>query len=131
MTSYLMTFAVYTSAMIGFIFLALFAYKKFSPSSSRMSTSQFLEVEDCVSLGVRKQLYVVRAGNEKFLIASDAERTVFLSKLESSQQPVEQTYREITSYDYDIQNLYSSDREYSRKDAREVLRNIVSSGERR
>ena len=82
MTSYLLTFAVYTSAMIGVIFLALFAYKKFSPSASRVSQSQFLEVEDCVSLGARKQLYVVRAGDEKFLIASDAERTTFLSKLD-------------------------------------------------
>ena len=81
MTSYLVTFAVYTTAMIGVIFLALYAYKKFSPSNSRVSQSQFLEVEDCVSFGVRKQLYVVRAGQEKFLIASDAERTTFLAKL--------------------------------------------------
>lgn len=66
MTSYLLTFTVYTTAMVGVIFLALFAYKKFSVQNNSVSDSNFLEIVDCVSLGVRKQLYVVRAGEEKF-----------------------------------------------------------------
>ncbi len=126
-----MTFLVYTSAMIGMIFLALFVYKKCAPNSSRVSASQFLEVEDCVSLGVRKQLYVVRAGKEKFLIASDAERTTFLSKLNEEKVSVSEARREISTFDYDIQNLYGNEKEYIRKDATQILRNIVSSGERR
>lgn len=132
MTSYLLTFAVYTTAMIGVIFLALAAYKKFSPSGSRVSQSQFLEIVESVSLGVRKQLYVVRAGQEKFLIASDAERTTFLSKLNT--QKNEEVYSEKNvRVEDELNNLYGLPREkYSAgRDSNEILRNIISSGERR
>lgn len=136
MTSYLLTFTVYTTAMVGAIFLALFVYKKFSPTNSKISASKFLEVEDCVSIGVRKQLYIVRAGNEKFLIASDAERTTFLSKLAANEESLKQkeslslvnnTRRNI---EFDIANIYSNE-EAVKKDATAILRNIVSSGERK
>lgn len=128
MTSYLLTFTVYTTAMIGAIFLALFVYKKFSVTQSRISTSKFLEIEDCINLGVRKQLYVVRAGSEKFLLASDAERTTFLSKLNAEEErPVVNNARNI---EFDMANLYS-DEEVVKKDATAILRNIISSGDRR
>lgn len=133
MTSYLVTFAVYTTAMIGVIFLALYAYKKFSPSNSRVSQSQFLEVEDCVSFGVRKQLYVVRAGQEKFLIASDAERTTFLAKL-NEQKNVEVEQKKYSQVEANLDDLYGfSQREkfMAGRDSNEILRNIVSSGDRR
>ena len=42
-----------------------------------------MNIEDCISLAPRKTLYVIKAGKERFLIAADAERTTFLSKLES------------------------------------------------
>ncbi len=134
MTSYLLNFTVYTAAMIGAIFLALFVYKKFSVTNSRVSASKFLEIEDSVSLGVRKQLYVVRAGEEKFLIASDAERTTFLSKLGANEpvQVIERTPLNTNSrsIEFDVDNLYSRE-EAVRKDATAILRNIVSSGDRR
>ena len=133
MTSYLVTFAVYTTAMIGVIFLALYAYKKFSPNNSRVSQSQFLEVEDCVSFGVRKQLYVVRAGQEKFLIASDAERTTFLAKL-NEQKSVEIEQKKYSQVETNLDDLYGfSQRErfMAGRDSNEILRNIVSSGDRR
>lgn len=133
MTSYLVTFAVYTTAMIGVIFLALYAYKKFSPSNSRVSQSQFLEVEDCVSFGVRKQLYVVRAGQEKFLIASDSERTTFLAKL-NEQKITEQEVKRYSQVETNLDDLYgvsSRERFIAGRDSSEVLRNIVSSGDRR
>lgn len=133
MTSYLVTFAVYTTAMIGVIFLALYAYKKFSPNNSRISQSQFLEVEDCVSFGVRKQLYVVRAGQEKFLIASDSERTTFLAKL-NEQKITEQEVKRYSQVETNLDDLYgvsSRERFIAGRDSNEVLRNIVSSGDRR
>ncbi len=130
MTSYLLTFTVYTTAMVGVIFLALFAYKKFSVQNNRVSNSNFLEVEDCVSLGVRKQLYVVRAGEEKFLIASDAERTTFLSKLNAG-AAVQPQRKEVPNYEA-IGHFYpEEERENVRKDATAILRNIISTGERR
>lgn len=128
MTSYLLTFTVYTTAMVGVIFLALFAYKKFSVQNNSVSDSNFLEIVDCVSLGVRKQLYVVRAGEEKFLIASDAERTTFLSKLNTAVQPPR---KEIPNYEAIGRFYPEEERENVRKDATAVLRNIISTGERR
>lgn len=85
MSTYLVNFIVYTTAMIGIIFLAVLVYKKFSCNS--VSKSQFLNVEDCISLAPRKDLYVVRAGNERFLVASDAERTSLISKLDGNETP--------------------------------------------
>lgn len=82
MSTYLLNFIVYTTAMIGIIFLAVFVYKKCSFSGNK--TSKFLNVEDCINLAPRKNLYVVRAGNERFLIASDIERTSLIAKLEEN-----------------------------------------------
>ncbi len=79
MSIYLINFIVYTAAMVGIIFLAVFVYKKCSIGA--ISKSKFLNVEDCISIAPRKELYVVRAGNEKFLLASDVGRTTLISKL--------------------------------------------------
>ena len=84
MGSYIMNFAVYTMAMCGLIFFALFVYKKFAAGSFTSKNSQFLNVEDTLSIGPRKILYVIRAGREKFLVASDADKTTLISKLETS-----------------------------------------------
>jgi len=116
-------------AMIGLIFFALFVYKKFSVGNPQ-TKSDFLAVEDVISLNMRKQLYVIRAGEEKFLIASDAERTTFLSKLENKNRPLKPEVPPVDR-DFDIQNLYALNREVSSKSAGEVLRNIVNSGDRR
>lgn len=86
MSTYLVNFIVYTAAMIGIIFLAVLVYKKCSCNA--VSKSQFLNVEDCISLAPRKNLYVVRAGRERFLLASDAERTSLISKLGEGETPV-------------------------------------------
>lgn len=82
MSGYLINFIVYTTAMVGIIFLAVFVYKKCSFTGT--SRSKFLNVEDCISLAPRKTLYVVRAGNERFLVASDIDRTALISKLDEN-----------------------------------------------
>ena len=79
---YMVNFIVYTIAMIGIIFLAVFVYKKFSFTTG--SKSKFLNVEDCISVGPRKEIFVVRAGNERFLVASDVGRTSLISKLDGN-----------------------------------------------
>ena len=86
MSGYLVNFMIYTLAMVGIIFLALFIYKKTAVMPGGKSRSKFLGVEDVMSLTPRKSLYVVRAGNERFLIASDMERTTLISKLENNTQ---------------------------------------------
>lgn len=84
MSGYLISFIVYTTAMVGVIFLALFVYKKVAAGYGSSSNSKFLNVEDCISLAPRKNLYVIRAGKERFLVASDAERTSLISKLDEN-----------------------------------------------
>ncbi len=81
MGGYIANFTVYTMAMIGLIFFALFVYKKFTNGINANRKSDFLEIEETIGIAPRKNLYVVRAGNEKFLVASDAERTTLISKL--------------------------------------------------
>lgn len=82
MGGYLVNFAVYTMAMIGLIFFALMLYKKFAIGGDCSKKSGFLGVEDSISIAPRKNLYVVRAGNERFLIAGDIDKTTLISKLE-------------------------------------------------
>ena len=82
MGGYLVNFAVYTMAMIGLIFFALMLYKKFAIGGDCSKKSGFLGVEESISIAPRKNLYVVRAGNERFLIAGDVDKTTLISKLE-------------------------------------------------
>ena len=78
---YLSHFIVYFLAMIGITVLALFVYKKFNLCSFASRKTGALRVEDTLNLSPRKTLYIVREGNERFLIAADLERTTLISKL--------------------------------------------------
>ena len=69
MGGYLVNFTVYTMAMLGLISFAVFVFKKFTDGTMRSNKSKFLDVEETMSLSPRKTLHVIRAGNEKFLIA--------------------------------------------------------------
>lgn len=81
MGGYVANFMVYTMAMIGLICFAVFVYKKFTDGTMRTGENKFLSIEGSMSLSPRKTLHIVRAGNEKFLIASDVDRTTLISKL--------------------------------------------------
>ena len=81
---YLSNFIVYLLAMIGLIILALYVYKKFNVSGFSSRKNNTLHVEDTLSLTPRKTLYVIRNGNERFLIEGDMERTTLISKLENN-----------------------------------------------
>ena len=77
---YLTNFIVYTLAMVGVIMLAVMAFK-ITTTPSKKGNSKFLQVQETLSLSPRKTIYVISAGNEKFLIAADADRTNLISKL--------------------------------------------------
>lgn len=81
---YISNFIVYFCAMIGIIVLALYVYKKFNVTTFSRNGGKNLSVEDCLSLSPRKSLYVIKSGNERFLIAGDFERTTLISKLEDN-----------------------------------------------
>lgn len=84
MGGYLANFTVYTMAMTGLICFAVFIYKKIMDGSLRTNNSKFLSIEETMNLNPRKTLHIVRAGNEKFLIASDVDRTTLISKLDNN-----------------------------------------------
>ena len=81
---YLTNFIVYTLAMVGMMMLALFVFKN-ATGSVKKGQSKYLRVHDTLSLGPRKTLYVVSAGEEKFLIAGDVDKTSLISKLQTSE----------------------------------------------
>lgn len=66
-------------------------------SGKRLPFKQSLEIESVLTLEARKNLYVVRAGNERFLLATSMEGTQFLSKLEASPEAVSETVTETVS----------------------------------
>jgi flagellar biogenesis protein FliO len=82
MGGYVVNFTVYTMAMIGLICFAVFVYRKITDGSFSSKNGKYLSVEETMSLSPRKTLHVVRAGSEKFLIASDIDRTTLLAKLD-------------------------------------------------
>lgn len=81
MSGYMANFTVYTMAMTGLICFAVFVYKKITDGTFKSGSGKFLSVEESMSLSPRKTLHVVKAGNEKFLIASDIDRTTLIAKL--------------------------------------------------
>lgn len=83
---YLINFLVYSMAMVGLLFVCLMVYKKTMLNSRCAKNNEELTVENALNLSQRKTLYVIKAGNEKFLIAADVERTSFLAKLNANEQ---------------------------------------------
>lgn len=81
MTHYLVSFVTYTFAIIGVMIIALCIYKKVTTTIQKGTRGDFLRLEHRLDLSARKSIYVIRAGNERFLIASDIDRTSFLAKL--------------------------------------------------
>ena len=86
MNGYVINFAVYTMAMLGLMFFSLMVYKKTSnfANGNRKNLSA-LKIEESMPIAPRKTLHIIKAGNERFLIASDAESTTLISKLQSDE----------------------------------------------
>lgn len=78
---YLGNFIVYALAMVGVIAVSLLIFKN-ATCGTINKNSKNLKVVDTISLAPRKVLYIVSAGQEKFLIAGDVDRTTLISKLE-------------------------------------------------
>lgn len=89
MSGYFVQFLAYTFAMVGFLAVCLVTYKKFCQPTMMNNSAECLCIENALRLTPKKQIYVVRAGNERFLVASDAETTTMLAKLEDGEQPLD------------------------------------------
>ncbi len=81
MSAYITGFSVYTLAMIGVIFIALIIAKKALSFTPHGNKNNFLKIEKCLNLEPRKNLYVIKAGRERFLLASSGEGCQFITKL--------------------------------------------------
>ena len=84
MNLYILKFIVYTFAMIGFIATTVIVYKKAVYAPHSTENKNFLKVETLLKLAPTKTLYVINAGEEKFLIAGDSANTTMLAKLENN-----------------------------------------------
>ena len=89
---YLTNFIVYTLAMVGVIVLALMVFKG-ATNSTVKGGSKFLKIQDSLSIGPRKTLYIISAGEEKFLIAGDVDKTTLISKLQSNENTEIKTHQ--------------------------------------
>ncbi len=86
---YIISFTVYTLSMSGLIALALFVYKKVTNISTTNKKTKSLTIEETMSIGPRKTLMIVKANNERFLIASDVDKTTLISKLNETENIIQ------------------------------------------
>jgi len=87
MGAYLINFIVYTAAMIGVIYAAVFVYKKSTEGFGGNKGAQLLGVEEAMNISPRKTLYIVRAGAQRFLLAGDVDKTTLIAELDDANRP--------------------------------------------
>lgn len=79
---YLTNFIVYVLATAGLIMFSLFVFKAASSHNGiKNPNGNSMRLIESLSLGVRKNLYIVEVEGERFLIAGDVDRTSLISKL--------------------------------------------------
>lgn len=76
----IMIFFVYMFAMLGLIVFAFFIWRKTNIGSFNQNKGN-MKIEESLCLSPRKTLLIINVDNERILIASDSERTTFLTKL--------------------------------------------------
>ena len=97
MTGFLIKTLFYTAGVVGFLFIAYIVAKNSMNGSIGFRRKQGnLEIEETLSISPRKTLHIVKAFNEKFLIASDATSTTLLAKLNSNNEFEDNTKEEIS-----------------------------------
>ena len=100
MKGYVLHFLVYILAMSGLIATALIVYKKIMTGSLNSKTGNSLKIEETLNINPRKSLMVVKAGNERFLIASDVDKTTLISKLNADENLVNNSLKRFENTEY-------------------------------
>ena len=93
---YITNFIVYTLAMVGVIVVALLVFKN-ATSVGGGKHSKYLKIIDSISLGQRKNLYIVSTGKEEFLIAGDVNNTCLISKIDNVSSAIPNSINELQS----------------------------------
>ena len=104
---YITNFIVYTLAMVGVIVVALLVFKN-ATSIGGGKASKFLKIIDSISLGQRKNLYIVSTGKEQFLIAGDVNSTCLISKLEGLNELKNESLQDIKPLPVSFQDTLNS-----------------------
>ncbi len=104
---YITNFIVYTLAMVGVIVVALLVFKN-ATSVGGGKASKFLKIIDSISLGQRKNLYIVSTGKEQFLIAGDVNSTCLISKLEGLNELKNESLQDIKPLPVSFQDTLNS-----------------------
>lgn len=100
MIHYISAFIFYTFAMIGVILIGFVIYKK-TLAITKNENRGLIKVLDCLSIAPKKTLLVIKVKDEKFLIASGAEHTTFLAKLEfEDNSKIQQIYSNMQQNSY-------------------------------
>ncbi len=108
MINYIAAFIFYTLAMIGIMLVGLIIYKK-TFIMNKSENKGMIKILDSYPIGAKKTLFVVKIKNEKFLIASGAEHTTFLSKLENDnvQKNMPEKKQQISNFSNEFDNEIS------------------------
>ena len=131
---YITNFIVYTLAMVGVIVVALLVFKSATTAGSGKS-SKYLKIIDNISIGQRKNLFIVSTGKEQFLIAGDVNNTCLISKIDNvggiarnenveNVQPVISSFKE-TLDSLPKQNNTDKTNLFSNKPKGSVMRNLA------
>ena len=108
MINYIAAFIFYTLAMIGIMLVGLIIYKK-TFIMNKSENKGMIKILDSYPIGTKKTLLVVKIKNERFLIASGAEHTTFLSKLENDnvQKNMPEKKQQISNFSNEFDNEIS------------------------
>ena len=105
MGQYLLSFVLTTLAVVAFLYLVYLYIKQNPQLSSSLKAKKGnkqglpLWVESSMTLEPRKQLYVIRHGQQRFLIATTVDKTEFLATLETAPQADPETEEETVQSD--------------------------------
>ena len=95
MSHYLIKFVFYTSGVIGLLLIGYIVAKNFVAGGLVLNRKKGnLEIEESLAISPRKTLHIVKAFDEKFLIASDATSTTLLAKLNANGEIDEKNVQE-------------------------------------
>jgi flagellar biogenesis protein FliO len=101
---YITNFIVYTLAMVGVMVVALMVFKNATTVNGGKS-SKYLRILDSISLGQRKNLYIVSTGKEQFLIAGDVNNTCLISRLNGLGSAEEDTKPAVINFHNNSENI--------------------------
>ena len=120
MITYITAFIFYTLAMVGVMLIGFVIYKKTFLPLNKDENRGMIKILDRLNISPKKTLMVVKIKNEKFLIASDLERTTFLAKLEDENNKIKVQNIEPASDEIEYENRAQAKLEKIQEQFREL-----------